>query len=281
MVCINKPLAALLIAGICCVSGNSVAETNTPAVKLGSNWYKAAFDARFPPLNPSLPPANGWVVLYKNKADLMGEKRADAFQPVAKALDAALAAEATSNPFRELFPKLYTPANIAKRGECPVLGVPFELDDKTATKEWVVAFSAKQCLSDDESEALRGGDTEPHQWVLQQTADAKFRVLAEGDGSVYVTNHQKEQGYKEIRTSMLIKRAFPEDELQCGGAEFTWRYRNNSYYLADTEIMAQDCQPLHFPELTGEAWQNAYNEYARRAKVLVDQWITNLSPAAP
>jgi hypothetical protein len=211
----------------------------------------------------------------------VGTAYADAFKPISRELKAALAASTTTNPFRPLFPTLYTPENLAKRTNCPMLAVPFELDDKSATQEWMVAFSAKQCLSADASEALRSGDTEPHYWVVQKTANSKYRVLAEGDGNVYVTNQQKEQGYKEIRTQLFLKRAFPKNALQCGGAEFTWRYRNKGYYLADTDIMAQDCQPLYFPELTGKDWKKAYDEYARRAKVLVDQWVTDQPPFVP
>lgn len=262
----------LLIIG-CCLSTAGNAAPDGSAPKLSNHWYKAAFDTRFPPAVPSLPAANGWAVLYKNKADLMGEQYDDVFRPISAALNAALSAETTANPFRQRYPHFYTPANNRKRLGCPVLGVPFELDDKPATQEWVIAFSAIQCLSDDDSAKLRQGDTEPHHWVLQKSANGKYRVLAEGDGSLHVLNHQKEQGYKEIRTRLLLKRAFPRNELQCGGAEFTWRYRNQGYYLAATEIMAQDCQPLYFPELTGEAWQYAYDEYARRAKVLVEQWL--------
>ena len=276
MVCHTKTLAPLLLVLGCCFSASSLAAPDGQTAKLGTSWYKAFFDARFPPVEASLPPASGSVVLYKNKADLVGATHSDAFKPVSRELKTALAASTTSNPFRPLFPTLYTPASLAKRNNCPMIAVPFELDDKNATQEWMVAFSAKQCLSADAAERLRRGDTEPHYWVVQKTANSQYRVLAEGDGSVYVTNQMKEQGYKEIRTLLLLKQAFPQNALQCGGAEFTWRYRNKSYYLADTEIMAQDCQPLYFPELTGEAWQNAYNEYARRAKVLVDQWVSGL-----
>lgn len=276
MVCTTKTLIPLLVAaGLSCLAGNSLA---APTTKLGSSWFKAAFETRFPPALPSLPPAEGSVVLYKNKADPLGEERSDAFQPVSKELNVALSASSTSNPFRKLFPTLYSEANIAKRLECPVLGVPFELDDKPASKEWVVSFSALQCLGEDEAEKLRSGDTEAHKWVIQQGVDGKYRVLAEGDGSLYVTNQHKEQGYKEIRTHLLLKRAYPADELRCGGADLTWRYRNNNYYLAATEYMAQDCQPLYFPELTGEAWQNAYDEYERRVKLLVDAWVGQLQP---
>lgn len=282
MVCNTKLLAPLLLAVGCCCSVNSFADTAaTQVVKLGTSWYKAAFETRFPPEGASLPPANGSVVLYKNKADLVGETHTDAFKPVAKELKAALAATSTTNPFRQHFPDLYTPANLAKLSNCPMVSVPFELDDATTTTEWVVAFSATQCLNADASATLRAGDSTPHHWVLQKTADSKYRVLAEGDGDVYVTNHQKEQGYKEIRTSLLIKRAFPANKLQCGGAEFTWRYRNNGYTLADTEIMAQDCEPLYFPDLTGEAWQKAYDKYAAQVKTLVDGWLKDQSPAAP
>ncbi|SDZ94365.1 hypothetical protein SAMN05660964_00582 [Thiothrix caldifontis] len=273
MVCNLKTLIAFMITLSTCFSVNSFAEPQEQAIKLGSSWYRAAFETRFPPAIPSLPDANGWVVLYKNKADLMGEQHDNVFRPITPALNVALSAETTLNPFRKRYPDFYTEVSNRKRLDCPVLGVPFELDDKPTTQEWVVAFSAIQCLSDDESVKLRQGDTEAHYWVLQKRANGQYRVLAEGDGSLHVVNHYKEQGYKEIRTRLLLNRAFPNDELQCGGAEFTWRYRNTGYYLADTEIMAQDCQLLHFPELTGEAWQYAYDEYARRAKVLVDQWV--------
>ncbi len=281
MVCNTKILAPLLLAVGCCYSTSSFADTDAPAVKLGSSWYKAAFETRFPPEGASLPAASGSVVLYQNKADLAGETHADMFKPAAKELKAALAASSTTNPFRQHFPDLYTEANLAKRDACTLLSVPFELDDKSATKEWVVAFSATQCLNADTSAALRAGDSTPHLWILQKTADSKYRVLAEGDGDIYVTNHQKEQGYKEIRTSLLIKRACPENTLQCGGAEFTWRYRNHGYALADTEIMAQDCEPLYFPDLKGAARQKAYDKYASRVKTLVEQWFKDQSPPAP
>lgn len=246
---------------------------------LGQSWYQAGFVTRFPPERPGLPPASGDVTLYANKADTEGKRLEAVFKPIPKELAAALAAKTTSNPFRGQFADLYSADNLSKRQQCTVLGVPFALDDKKASKEWVVSFSAEQCLHYDDAEKLRSGDTEPHQWIVQKTANGQYRVLAEGDGSVYVTNHQKEQGYKEISTRLLVKRAFPENELQCGGAELTWRYRNNAYYLADTEYMAQDCQPLYFPGLTGEAWQNAYDEYERRVKVLVDEWVGNLKKA--
>lgn len=281
MVCHIKTLVPLLLVAGCCYSVSSRAETDTPAVKLGSSWYKAAFETRFPPQGASLPPANGSAVLYKNKADLAGEAHTDIYKPIAKELRTALAAPRTANPFRTQFPDLYTAANLAKRDDCAMISVPVEVDDKSATKEWVVAFSATQCLDADPSAVLRAGDSTPHQWVLQKTAAGKYRVLAEGDGQVYITNHQKEQGYKEIRTNLLIKRILPDNALQCGGAEFTWRYRNNGYALADTDIMAQDCEPLYFPELTGEAWQKAYDKYAARVKTLVEQWLKDQSLAAP
>lgn len=280
MVCNNKIFALLLLAGLsCAASGDSLADSSRRTSTLPSSWYKAAFETRFPPVIPSLPPANGWAVLYKNKADTMGKEYENIFQPVGKELNAALSATNTENPFRQLFSAIYAPASIEKRQQCLVLGTPFELDDKPASKEWVVSFSAAQCLSDDESLKLRQGDNDTHKWVVQKTPAGKYRVLAEGDGSLYVTNHNKEQGYKEIRTRLLLKYTFPDNPLQCGGAEFTWRYRNNGYYLADTAYMAQDCQPLHFPELTGEAWQNAYDEYERRAKLLVDEWLEPLKKA--
>ncbi|WP_308874573.1 hypothetical protein [Thiothrix subterranea] len=115
-------LSRLLLVIGCCLSAASSAAPDEPAVKLSNNWYKAAFDTRFPPAMPALPAANGWVVLYKNKADLMGEQYDDVFRPVSSALNAALSADSTVNPFRKRYPAFYTPANNRKRLDCPVLG---------------------------------------------------------------------------------------------------------------------------------------------------------------
>lgn len=273
----TKALALGLLAFGCCFSPSSFAAPDAQTSKLETSWYKAFFETQFPPISATLPPANGSVVLYKNKTDFVGLSYPAIFKPISRELRAALLAPTTTNPFTPLFPALHTPESLKKLNQCQMLSVKFELDDKNPTTEWVVAFSQKQCLSADASEALRSGDTEPHYWVIQKAPDNNYRVLAEGDGNIYITNQQKEQGYKEIRTLVLLKHAFPNNALQCGGAVLTWRYRNKGYYLADTEVMAQDCQPLYFPELTGQAWQNAYDEYKRRATVLVDQWINTAS----
>ncbi|MBO0612516.1 MAG: hypothetical protein RL122_2454 [Pseudomonadota bacterium] len=281
MVCNTKIIAPLLLVAGCCFSASSSAVPDEPTVKLSNSWYKATFATRFPPQGASLPPASGTAVLYRNKADLVGETYDSVFKPAPQNVQTALAATNTVNPFHPQFAALYTPTALRKRAACTMLSTPIELDDKSATKEWVVAFSAVQCLEADAAAALRSGDTTPHQWVLQKITNGKYRILAEGDGNITLTNHQKEQGYKEIRTSMLIPRTFPEHKLQCGGAEFTWHYRNNGYVLAATEILAQDCEPLHFPDLTGAAWQKAYDTYAAQVKTVVDGWLKDQSPVAP
>jgi hypothetical protein len=273
MVCNTKTLAPLLLVAGCCFSASVSAAPDESSAKLSTSWYKATFATRFSPQGAASPHAAGSAVLYRNKADLAGETYDSVFKIAPSEVETALAATNTTNPFRPLFAELYTPAALRKRADCAMLSTPIEVDDKGATKEWIVAFSAVQCLATDAAVALRSGDTTPHQWVLQKTAPNKYRVLAEGDGNVTITNHQKEQGYKEIRTNMSIPRAFPNHQLQCGGAEFTWHYRNNGYALADTEILAQDCEPLHFPDLSGAAWQKAYDSYAAQVKTVVDDWL--------
>lgn len=271
MLGIRRALAAILLCGV------SVAHaTAKPAtVKWDNGWYKAIFTTFFPPQISGLPAANGTVMVYKSKTDISGQEYADVFTPVDAKLAAALTANTTHNPFHALFPALYTVTSAKKRAQCTVLGVPFELDDTTTTREWLLGFSALQCLNADASAALRGGDTEPHHWVLQQNAQGKYRVLMESDGEVQISNRHKEQGYKEIRTRVLVKR-LPDNDLQCGSAELTWHYRRDRYVLAERAYFAQDCQALYFPELSGDDWQRAYADYEAQVKTLIDAWLENL-----
>lgn len=270
MLSMRGSLAAALL---CCAAAAQA--TAKPPSLAEMSWYKAAFTTFFPPQQPNLPAANGTVLVYKNKTDWLGQEYADVFQAVDAKLNNALSAPTTSNPFRALFPEVYTAANSQKRQQCKVLGVPFELDDKTTTREWLIGFSAVQCLNADASAALRSGDTEPHHWVLQQNAQGKYRVLMESDGEVQVTNRHKEQGYKEIRTRVLVKR-LPDSDLQCGSAELLWHYRRGRYVLAERAYFAQDCQALYFPALSGEDWQRAYADYEAQVQTLVDDWLENL-----
>lgn len=265
---------SLLVLLLCGVSA-APATADPATLQWGSNWYKATFTTLFPPQTPGLPAANGTVVVYKSKTDITGQEYADVFTPVDAKLHAALTASSTPNPFRALFPELYTAANAKKRTQCDVLGVPFELDDNSTTREWLLGFSALQCLNADASAALRGGDTEPHHWVLQQNAQGKYRVLMESDGEVQISNRHKEHGYKEIRTRVLVKR-LPDNDLQCGSAELTWHYRRERYVLAERAYFAHDCQALYFPELSGADWQRAYTDYEAQVKTLVDDWLEKL-----
>lgn len=251
------------------------ADTTTPA-KLPDDWYKAVFEVQFPPQIPGLPPAQGNVVLHQTKIDLAGQAYPELFRPMPAELGEAITAADTVNPFRSSFTPLYEEHNARKRARCPALAATFELDDNPQTQEWVVSFSALQCLADDPSLALRSGDTEPHQWVVQRLANGKFRILAESDGMIHIINRNKEDGYKEIHTRLAVKRSFPNNELQCGAAELTWQYRNGSYKIAAREYLAQECASLYFPALSGEAKAIAYAEYERRIKALVEEWEAQL-----
>lgn len=247
------------------------------ADSLGTDWYKAGFETRFPPSIPFLPDAGGWAVLYQSENDYLGEEKTDIFLPVSADLNAALSAADTDNPFRPLYPAIYSETGEQKRLEsCPVLGVAFELDDNPQTQEWVISFSAERCLHFDAAEKLLKGDDKPHKWVLQQAADGQYRVLAEGDGILYVTRQDASDGFREIRTRFFIKRAYPDNPLQCGGAEFTWQYQDGRYQPSDTLYMAQDCAPLYFPDATGLEWERKYAEYEQQVKPLVDEWIAQL-----
>lgn len=243
------------------------------ANSLNEDWYKAGFETRFPPGMPFLPDAGGWAVLYRSADDFLGEERQDIFQPVSEALNQAVSAETTTNPFRSLYPQLYTAENIAKRlAECPLLGVALDVDQNLHTQEWLLSFSALRCLQFDTTERLLSGDDHGHKWLLQQQADSSYRILAEGDGIFYLTR-QEAANYQAIRTRMFIARAFPEDTLQCGGAELSWHYQAEHYQLTKVEYLAQDCQLRYFPDATGLAWEREYARYEQQVKTLVDQWL--------
>lgn len=244
------------------------------AYSAANDWYKAGFETRFPPGLPFLPQAGGWAVFYQHENDFLGEEKTDIFQPISAELNAALSADNTDNAFRRLFPDIYSEENIQKRLQaCPVLGTNFELDGNAETQEWIISFSAQRCLHFDTAQKLLNGDDNPHKWILQQTAAGEYRVLAEGDGILYVTKGENTDGFPAIRTRFFIKRAYPNNPLQCGGAEFTWQYQNGHYQPTKGQYMAQDCEPLYFQGATGLEWERAYAKYEQQVKPLVDAWI--------
>jgi hypothetical protein len=237
------------------------------AQAVDNRWYEASFSAQFPPREDPV----GSVTLYQQNS-LSGENLTNAFKNVPDNQRKALVE--ASNPLHALYPKLYTSAALSKRAACPVLAATIELDDNTQTKEQVVAMSTTRCLDYDEAQRLRSGDTEPHLWVVQQGTDGQYRILAEGDGTLSINRSYRQNGYKTIRTHASIRHLFPDDPLQCGGAELTWHYQNGQYQLADTDYQAQDCEPLYFPDAKGAEWDAAYQRYVQQVKPLIDKWLT-------
>ena len=237
------------------------------AQAVDNNWYEANFSAQFPPRQDPV----GSLTLYQQNG-LSGETLTSIFKEVPENQRKALL-EAT-NPLRSLYPKLYTSSALSKRATCPMLTASFELDDNAQTKEQVVTMSTVRCLDYDETERLRYGDTEPHMWVVQQSPDGKYRLFAEGDGTLVISRSTRHNGYKTIRTHVSVRRIDPENALRCGGADLTWHYQDGQYHLTDTTYQAQDCEPLYFPDAKGGQWDTAYQQYLQHVKTVVDKWLT-------
>lgn len=222
-----------------------------------AEWQKISAQVTFSANGSAL----GRLLIYQGSR--LSETDDSAFKTMAAPLRTALLSPQTTNPFRARFPAIYRERSAL--AHCPMLAAAIDVDNQASTQEYLIAYSRLRCLELEPSERLRHGDTEPHYVILQQQANDRYRVLMESDGEISVLNKQA-AGYKALESKVMLEREFPTHELQCGGAELTWRYDGNAYQLSKTSYVAQDCEPRHFPNLAGAEWDKAYAQVVRKVQ---------------
>lgn len=200
----------------------------------------------------------GTALIYQQAGSSAKKVR---FSPSPHHVQQAVLASTTANPFKRLYPALYTTRNRERLIQCPMLSLPFELDNNPQTQEWLVSMSSHFCLNP----SSQGEDHDAHMWILQRQANYRYRILMEGDHLIVVTNNQQ-QGYKTIESSLYLKRS-QTNQQPCGGAVNTWMYRQGRYQLQKTDYHARDCNYQH---ARGEMMDRYQQRFINAAKPQVD-----------
>ena len=220
-----------------------------------AHWQKISAQLVFPPNAAPL----SRLLIYQDNA--LSQTDDGAFTPISSSIRQALLAPQTENPFRTRLPKLYQAR--AGLANCPMVMTTIDLDNQADTQEYWIAYSRLRCFVLDEAERLRQADNQPHYVLLQKKANGTYRVLMESDGSLSIIN-QLSSGYKTLESKIMLAREFPNHTLQCGGAELGWRYEGKAYRLSQVDYVAHDCEPRHFPNLSGSDWEQAYARYQQQ-----------------
>lgn len=222
--------------------------------------FKTTFDSDYPSYPDSDNRSRGTVFIYQHANSNAKKIRVSSFSPSVKK---ATLTPSTSNPFKALYPHIYTATNRTRLANCPMLSFPFELDNDTTTQEWLVSSSTYFCLG----QSKQGIDHDAHMWVLQKQANQQYRILMEGDNLMVITqtNHQH---YKAIESYLYLNRANPNQAAQCGGAKNTWVYHQGRYQLSNTEYHARDCNYQH---AQGAMMDRYHEQFIQAVKPVVDR----------
>jgi len=255
------------------MSSNSVFAQTTAT--LPTHYHELRFKTTFHSEYPDYPDADntqsGTVLIYKDVDSSATKIR---FSSSPNAVKQATLATSTFNPFNVLYPVLYTASNRDKLAKCPMLSVPFELDNDSATQEWFVSSSTYFCLGQNKRDPNKQGtDHDSHMWVLQKQANQQYRILMEGDNLMVVSRHAQQsynQGYNDIESYLYLNRAQPIHANQCGGAINTWQWNDQQgrYQLNKMDYHARDCDHQH---AQGEMMDRYHQRFIRAAKPEVDR----------
>jgi hypothetical protein len=191
----------------------------------------------------------GTAFIYPQEGSSVIKKH---FSTATKRVKEATLASTTENPFKALYPNIYT-ANYRERLlQCPMLSFPFELDNDASTQEWLVSSSTYFCLGADK----QGIDHDAHMWLLQKQSNHHYQILMEGDSLMVINNlnpennqytnrtHNKQDNknnYSSIESYLYLNRTQTELNNKCGGTKNKWHYAQGYYQLEKTEYHTRDC----------------------------------------
>lgn len=224
-----------------------------------SSADELVFQAEFFSDYPSYPNRNniqrGTAYTYKKNTDTSSRRKFSSL--ASQGIKNALVAQNTANPFKAAYPYIYAAGNRRKLTNCPALSYPFNLDNNSATQEWLITSSVYLCL---QARGF-GSDNIPHMWVLQKK-NGRFRILMEGDGYFKVIG-SSHSNYDDILAYIYLSRTRANPSSNCGGLMNIWTYARGKYEIANVNYHSDDCD---FRGATGTRWHEWNRRYINDAK---------------
>ena len=229
-----KTLQVIMASILLSLTNHAIA--NQPNFKdlqfLKNGWYKLTF----PPYNMST-----GVQVFETRDDYLEgyNKRKDLLLLIIPSkLKQVIFSKQTTNPFRPLFPYIYTANNKKIITHCGYFtGVQLELDDNPKTSEWYAVAPVETCLRDKDyyiDPPIKFNPSEAgHIWIVQKQANGQYRILMESEGSTNIYN-KKHQGYKDFTTQVYgnhiyRQKAKKDSDKYCWEAWISWKYKSGSY----------------------------------------------------
>jgi len=241
------------------LSSIAMADTSTmeDLKNISNSWYFLEINPNFDKesfFDQSQYPANlnlvaGSIILREKQTDNREEYSwAKKLKAIPLKIKNDLFSKKTNNPFKPLFPEIYTLNGKKKLRHCgDFVGVQFELDDIKETQEWLIAAPVEYCIYGKKAiiEDFAGYDSSAHIWILQKKQNNHYRVLMESEGVTYVIN-KKHQGYKRISTYIYNKHIYRKKALRnpdsvCGSGGIGWQYQSDSYQPVSISVDAYSC----------------------------------------
>ena len=220
------------------------------------HYYQLRFKTTFDSTATYYPAHNnintGTAFIYQQEGSSVIKKN---FSTATKRVKEATLASATENPFKALYPHIYTANHRERLLKCPMLSFPFELDNDANTQEWLVSSSTYFCLGANK----QGIDYDAHMWLLQKQSNDHYQILMEGDSLMVINNNQytnqshnkkynkqdNKHHYNSIESYLYLNRTQTGLSSKCGGTKNKWYYSRGYYQLEKTEYHTRDCDYQH------------------------------------
>ncbi len=232
--------------------GKALAERQS-TINNANHYHQLKFKTTFDSTAAYYPAHNnintGTAFIYQQEGSSVIKKN---FSTATKRVKEATLASTTENPFKALYPHIYTANHREILLQCPMLSFPFELDNDPSTQEWLVSSSTYFCLGTNK----QGIDHDAHMWLLQKQSNDHYQILMEGDSLMVINNlnpknnqytnqthnkHDNKHNYNSIESYLYLNRAQSELSSKCGGTKNKWHYSQGYYQLEKTEYHTRDC----------------------------------------
>jgi len=244
-----KTILQVTAASILLLSLTNNTLANKPNFKdlqfLENGWYKLTF----PPYNMST-----GVQVFETRDDYLEgyDKRKDlGLLRIPSKLKQVIFSKNTINPFRALFPYIYTTQNQKTMKHCGnFTGIQIELDDNSETTEWYIVAPVETCLRDKDHYIKHPIMFNPsevgHVWIIQKSQSRQYRILMESEGSTDISN-KKHQGYKHLITQVYNNHIYrqkvkKDSNKYCGKAWISWKYESGNYQPTRVGGSASNCK---------------------------------------
>ena len=231
--------------------------------------YKVGFFVEFQKQNKY----SDYLNIYHDKNDVSGSIVDDVFKPIPLTLRNKIFSATTLNPFRLLYSDIYTSLEYKRYPQCSFIGLQLEVDDKAVTKEWLIAFSMKNCVSSNNMRAY-SSNSDVHFWILQSDTKKQYRVLMESDNLFYmINNHNK--AYKILETQLFNLPINKLDKKACGYGLVKWHYQQGRYRPYQLYPKINGCDAV-YPERNESPYQREQGIFTAVEKRLLNRLNTLL-----